>query len=157
MANSGRLPAILALATIVGPGPLAAAELLPRPLVRLTQVNGDGKPIGLPNEAPCPSGGCQLTVPLQLANGQLPINAIVTFVAEGIYVTIEPVEAGAARIHEFSGTGPAILFLPARTDRPTTKIVGLTVERGPDNAQVSVDADAYLRLEFAARPAASEG
>ncbi len=157
MANSGGILAILALAAIVGTTPLAAAEQPTFPFVRLTQVNGNGKAIGLPNEAPCPSGGCQVTTPLQLVNGQLPVNAIVTFVAEGIYVTIEPVEPGAARIHEFSGTGPATLFLPARADRPTTKIVGLTVERGPASNQVSVEADAYLRLEFGARPATPQG
>jgi hypothetical protein len=142
------------MAAMAGAGSLAAAESPGIPGVKVMQVTGDGKPIGTPREAPCPANGCQLAVTLQLSGGTpLAVNAIVTFVAEGIYVTVDPVGAGATRIHEYGNSGPAILFLPGRTSQPLSRVVGLTVERGSSRGMVSVEPDAYLRLEFAARAA----
>lgn len=126
-------------------------------VVRVTQVQGDGRPMGAPRESDCPQNGCQVGIPLALGKSEsLLVNTIVTFVSRGIYLSLEAAVPSSGRVREYGQSRPGTVFVPEPRSGSAVRQFGLTVER---DGVPSIGAlpDAYLRVEIITGSAAAPG
>jgi hypothetical protein len=125
------------------------------PLVRVMQLDADGKPIGAPQEMRCPSRGCQLASVLRIGQITTPLQTVVTFAGQGVYVVLESPNTGA-QVHLYGDPRPAPLFLPKSTgnlgrlvhivvDQPSS---GGPVPRLATLPRVATTQDTWLRIEI---------
>lgn len=120
-------------------------------LVRVGQVSEAGVAMGTPGEAECGDNGCQIAVTLLIGAQPLAAKAVVTFVALGTYVAVEPAKGVQARIREFGSSRPEPVFLPRMTGAgPAVRLLRLSVEQGARRPFAGPVPDAVLRIEVGA-------
>jgi hypothetical protein len=103
--------------------PQARAQASTMRKVRLTQLDGDRKPLGAARELDCPETGCQHVVALAMDQEQLPFLAQIQFVGQGAYFTLEPRSIAVGAVREFSSGRAGPVFLKASPNRGVDKQV----------------------------------
>ena len=147
---------ILFLLVMMGQAASAARAESTKPmLLRVTQISAGGVAINTPRETQCPADGCTMAGELKLSSGTVSFNTVVTFVADGAYVALTALPAGAARIYEFTQARPAPIFLPSGSKSSGPTVLRLTVDRSNGRTALfsTGEPDAYLRVELASSPA----
>jgi hypothetical protein len=125
------------------------------PLLRVTQMNAENQPIGVPQQTSCPANGCQLASLLLIDGATTSLQTVVTFAGQGIYVVLESPGTGA-QIHLYGDPRPAPLFLPKTTGN-LSRTVHIAIDLPSTGRQAQARQltalDTYLRIEINQAPA----
>lgn len=151
------LPVGVAWAVLSLPPLARAADSVPEDtrLVRFSQViqGGDSKPAPSSQDA-CPVAGCQLTVTLRIGGEDYAYQAIVSFVNQGSYITLEPAAGTHVRIRDFTQPRPGPIFVQPGGNGHTERILRLVLETtgsaesAAQRVRAASEPDAYLRVEI---------
>lgn len=119
------------------------------PLVRVTQLDESGHPVGPAQETRCPLNGCQLAAVLRMGPATTPFQAVVSFAGQGVYVVLEAPNTGV-QVRLYGDPRPTPLFLP-RSDGNLNRVVHIAVDqsnaRRPLQARTTGTQDTWLRIE----------
>lgn len=120
------------------------------PLVRVTQLDADGQPIGARQETRCPPKGCQLASVLRIGQTTTPFQTVVTFAGQGVYVVLESPNTGV-QLHQYGDPRPAPLFLP-KTSGNLVRLVHIAIDQTsggrPLQARALIAQETWLRIEI---------
>lgn len=120
------------------------------PLVRVTQLDADGQPIGARQEIRCPPNGCQLASVLRIGQTTTPFQTVVTFAGQGVYVVLESPNTGV-QVHQYGDPRPAPLFLP-KTSGNLARVVHIAIDQTsggrPLQARTLIAQETWLRIEI---------
>jgi hypothetical protein len=143
-------------AVLAGLAPLAHAQRGPAavasdvdPLVRVTQLDAAGQPVGTSQSTRCPPNGCQLPSVLRIAETTTPFQTVVTFAGQGVYVVLESPNTGA-QIHLYGDPRPTPLFLP-NTAGNLNRLVHIVVDQPSGGRAITrtlATQDTWLRIEI---------